>query len=76
VLDKLVRRQSLVVAHGELVCCAVECATKAVADGEQAGAERRDQVLARTRRHDRVVGARHGWSVVGCEHEHHLDKPK
>ena len=47
----------------------VEGAAEARADGEQPGAERADEVLARARRHDRVVRAGHLTASQGVQNQ-------
>mmetsp|Transcript_29203 Transcript_29203/g.89337 ORF Transcript_29203/g.89337 Transcript_29203/m.89337 type:complete len:334 (-) Transcript_29203:2531-3532(-) len=52
----------------------VQRAAEARADGQQAGHERRHEILAGARRDDRVVRAGDGGAVVGGDHENHLDE--
>ena len=73
-VDKVTRAQALVVGPGELLGGAVESAAEARTDGQQTGDERADEVLAGTGRDNGVHGAGNGRTVVGGQHENHLQE--
>merc|ERR1719192_694022 len=66
--------QARVEGLSELGGCPVQSSTKPVADGEKAGHEGADQVLASPGTHDGVVSAGHRRSVVGRDHQTHLQE--
>ena len=73
-VDELAWGESEVLGARELGGCAVERASEAVTDREESGDKRRDEVLAGTGRDDGRHRAGDGRSVVGREHEHHLEE--
>ena len=73
-VDEVTGTHALVVGFGELLGSAIERATEAGADGEEAGDEGGDQIFAGTRGDDGVHGTRHSGTVVSCKHKHHLQE--
>lgn len=73
-VDEVTGRETLVVGAGELVSGAVEGTTETRTDGQETGDESGDQVLAGTGGDDGVHGTGHGRTVVGSEHEDHLEE--
>eukprot|EP00052_Salpingoeca_macrocollata_P018756 m.154460 g.154460 ORF g.154460 m.154460 type:complete len:427 (-) comp20789_c0_seq1:2231-3511(-) len=74
VVDKVAGGHATVVSFGKHACCSIQSTAKAITNGEQPGAERRHQIFSRARSHNGVVRARHGWPVVGCDHQAHFDE--
>eukprot|EP00128_Syssomonas_multiformis_P007856 Colp12_sorted_trinity150504_noHs@35 len=72
--DELLGAEARVEGSGELLCSTVECTTETVTNGQETGAEGRDQILSSTGSDDRVVGTRHGRAVVSNNHETHLNE--
>ena len=54
--------------------CLVCLCVSSTDDGEQAGGEAGDEVLAGTSADDGVVCTRDGRPVIGCHHQTHLDE--
>mmetsp|Transcript_45424 Transcript_45424/g.117920 ORF Transcript_45424/g.117920 Transcript_45424/m.117920 type:complete len:402 (+) Transcript_45424:268-1473(+) len=73
-VDEVLRGDAAVVCLAEHLRGVVQRPAEARADGEQAAAEGRHQVLARARGHDGVVRAADGGAVVAGDHEDHLDE--
>eukprot|EP00047_Mylnosiga_fluctuans_P002395 m.224315 g.224315 ORF g.224315 m.224315 type:complete len:1021 (+) comp11078_c0_seq1:64-3126(+) len=74
VSHKVLRRLATIICNSELAGSTIKRASEPIANGQQAGAERRHEVLAGARSHDGIVGARHGRAVVGRDHQAHLDE--
>mmetsp|Transcript_117758 Transcript_117758/g.377784 ORF Transcript_117758/g.377784 Transcript_117758/m.377784 type:complete len:469 (-) Transcript_117758:1060-2466(-) len=74
ILDEVLGANAAVEGLAEHLRGIVQGATEAGADCQQATAEGGDQVLARARGHDGVVRAADRGSVVGSDHEDHLDE--
>mmetsp|Transcript_72487 Transcript_72487/g.147049 ORF Transcript_72487/g.147049 Transcript_72487/m.147049 type:complete len:530 (-) Transcript_72487:1357-2946(-) len=74
VVDEVLGRHAAIMRLGEHLGSVIEGAAEARADGEEATAQSRDQVLARTGGHDGVVGAAHRGPVVRRHLEDHLDE--
>ena len=73
-VDEVTGAHALVVGFGEFFSGAIERSAEAGADGEEAGDEGGDQILAGTRGDDGVHGTRHSGTVVSSKHEHHLQE--
>lgn len=73
-VDKVTGAEALVKGLGELLGSTVEGTTEARTDGQETRDESADQVLAGTGGNDGVHGTGHGGTVVGSEHENHLQE--
>merc|ERR1712000_156809 len=73
-VDEFTRGQALVERLGELLSSTVKSTTETGANGQQTRDERRNQVLAGTGSDDGVHGTGHGGTVIGSEHEDHLQE--
>ena len=73
-INKVTRAHTLVVCLGELLSSAIKRTTEAGTDCEQTSNKGGDQILASTSCDDCVHGTRHGRTVIGSQHEHHLQE--
>jgi hypothetical protein len=73
-VNEVTGRKTLVVGTGELLGGAIKGTAETGADGQEAGDESRDQILAGTGGDDGVHGTRHGGTVVSSKHEDHLEE--
>jgi hypothetical protein len=73
-VDELTRSQTSITSVGEHGSSLVEGTTESATNGQKTRGQRRDEVLASTSGDDGVHGTRHGGTVVGSEHKHHLDE--
>lgn len=73
-VDELTRAETLVERLGEFLRGTVEGTTEARTNGQQTRDQSRDKILAGTSGDDGVHSTRNGRTVVGSQHEHHLQE--
>ena len=73
-VDEVTWAQALVEGLGELLGGAVEGTTETGTDGQETSNEGADQVLTGTGGDDGVHGTGHGGTVVGSQHQNHLEE--
>ncbi|KAI6762874.1 hypothetical protein HG530_008854 [Fusarium avenaceum] len=73
-VDEVTRAQALVESACELLSGTVESTTESRTNGQETRDKSTDQVLTSTSGDDGVHGTRHSRTVVGGEHENHLEE--
>lgn len=73
-VDKVTWGKTLVESLGELLSSSIKSSSEARSDGEETGDERGDKILAGTGGDDGVHGTGNGWTVIGGQHEDHLEE--
>jgi len=73
-VDEVTGAETLVEGTGELLSGTVKGTTKSGANGQETRNEGADQVLTSTGSDNGVHGTRDGGTVIGSEHENHLEE--
>lgn len=73
-VDKISWGETLVKGVGELGSGTVQSTTETLTDGQKTSNERRNEILSGSGGNDGVHGTGHSWSVIGSQHENHLQE--
>lgn len=73
-VNKLTGAQALVESLGELLSSAIKGTTESGANGQETRDKGTDKILTSTGSNDGVHGTRDGRTVIGSEHENHLEE--
>ena len=73
-VDKVTWGETLVESLGELLGSSIKSTSETGSDGEETGHERGDKILAGTGGDNGVHGTGNSWTVIGSQHEDHLEE--